>query len=170
MFFEKLYGESFLRVSKFAKSIKRCSVGQNLFVINDYGGGNHLSSFVMARCLGNDINFSSLAIRPAIVRKILEIDVFTKSCNKEICFNYFVAECQWFKQHQFQDYYGVNCPTKVWSTDFEEKNVLSFIPLKFIESKFVCCKELITFKDSACRYPLADNVNIVIPLPSKSIL
>jgi len=63
--------------------------------------------------------------------------------------------------------YGFNSPTKIWDTEFERE--ISYIPMKFIKNRVLCAKKRIPIQESVIGKTY-DDVNVIIPVPLKSIL
>lgn len=165
-FFIKTNPHENVRIGHFVEKIKRCDVSGTIIDTR-----KDISSLVIARYFGKEIDLESVIFRPAEIINIYRIKIFRKIDNgQETKSEQIILECNWLKKHPYVDFYGVNSPTKIWASDFESKSAASFIPSTFIKSRFVFVKETVNFTDGASRFPLCDSVKIVIPLPSKSII
>ena len=82
--------------------------------------------------------------------------------------SHWISEYKWLRYHPFKDLYGFNSPTKIWNTETERYSITSFLPAKFIKGKFACCKKKVMhYHERNIR--LSDEVNVIVPLTSKSI-
>lgn len=168
--FSKMYGESFLRIATFMKKVTRIDVLHEVVATNAYRGGNSPYSFIIARYPTDTFVFDTNIERPAIVNAIYEVQVIRKDAIvEEKIVKHLILKCQWFKVHTHKNFYGVSCPMKLWSTEFEPYSPKCFIPAKVVHKRFVCCKEEIVLERIG-NIQRSDTVNIVIPLPSRSIL
>ena len=168
--FQKLYGEAFVRVSLFIKKLVRVKMMNEVISSYSYRGGKSPCSFVIARYPNENYNFDEKSERPAMIVAMYEIQIVKHNIEgKESYASHLIANLNWFKEHQSKNFYGINSPTKIWSTEYEQYSERSFLPLKFIIRRCVCCKEEITLQRIG-NLNCSDIVNVVIPLPSHSIL
>ena len=77
---------------------------------------------------------------------------------------FWVCKCYWLKAHNQKNYFGFNCPIKIWDTELEPTINNQFIPLKFIKGHVALCKENVSFDN------FTDVVNLIFTLPTRSIL
>ena len=114
----------------------------------------------IAKWLDVQINTSSKSFRPGTVQNLYEVKVFFAKRMVEIL----IARVDWFRNHPKKYFFGLNSPTVIWDTLFEDHSPACFIPLKLVYSRAVAVSKMIKFS----RFE-ADKVNIIIPLPSKSL-
>ena len=166
--FNKVYKNDVVkRVALMAKKAKRVSIGNEVFATKSYRGGNTSYCNGIARWPGNN---DDIILRPMIIESLFLVQVIVIKDGEEMRYFHWVAECLWLKNHEYVNFFGINCPTKLWSTEFENYSEQSFIPLKYIHSRYVSCKELVDFTQPNSKLRLSDVVNIIIPIPTKSIL
>ena len=164
--FQKLY-RSKIRLSQFATKLTRVEYLNQVIGISDYRGKDSPYSRVIARYPGDDLNdFGMMEHRPAVILKLLEVLILRSENGNEIPFSHIIAECKWLKPCLHKNLRGINNSCKIWSTQYEPS---SYIPLTFVIQRYVSCKEEIEvpFISNIRSY---DTVNVVIPLPSKSIV
>ena len=158
--FKKLYpDDKLIRLSRFVTEIKRIKLANELITYSEHRRGYQHGSCVMAKWLGYELDLSSDIIRPAVVESLYEIKLIFE--HRTIKMN--IARVKWFRTHVKKHHYGINSPTLLWNTIYEDFSVMELIPVKFIVGRFTFVTSFIRFNKTE-----ADNVNIVIPLPSKS--
>jgi len=156
--FNALYqDEHLVRVSQYVTVITRVKFANEIFTCSEHRRGYDHGSCVMVKWLGIENDLTSRIIRPAVINAIYEIKLVFQS--RELSIK--VARISWFRNHPKKNHYGLNSPTLIWNTTFDD--VVTFVPLKLIQQRFIYITKLIRFSPTE-----ADNVNIVIPLPSKS--
>ena len=145
------------RVSYVGKSNLRLQIGNQIVSTKGYKGSSPYS-FVSARWRNKD---NSFVFRPAVVVNLFEIKYIN---NDESTCCFWVAEVQWFREHEKKNFYGFNSPTKIWCTTFERTACNRLIPARFIKNRIICCKEHVKF------HQLTDLVNLVTDLPFKYLI
>ena len=88
-------------------------MGNEIICTDIYRKGNNRDKFVFARFTKTD---GSVEIRPAIVADFMLISVIIdgEKENRELLF----ANLQFFREYPKKNWYGINCPMKLWSTMF----------------------------------------------------
>jgi len=152
-------------VGRIATLFKRFRFINETYASSQYRKGQNNSKFILAHYLfREDV---SVDTRPGIVQGLYEVNlVFEDNRNVKA----FFVECKWLLKHPCQYEFGENCMLEVWSTGYENWNNISpFIPLHFLKGKFVSIETSMKFKPRTGRpFQLTDNVNLIIPLVSKS--
>ena len=158
--FKALYhDEHLLRISQFVTIIKRMKFANEILTCSEHRRGYNHGSCIMAKWLGEQYDLTSKIIRPAVINNIYEIKLFFQT--REISVK--IARVSWFKEHPKKFHYGLNSPTLIWNTTYEDNIRVAFIPLKLIQQRFIYVTKVIRFNPAE-----ADNVNIIIHIPSKS--
>ena len=165
----KLHGEDAVkRVSLFVKRATRLQIANEIVTTHTYHASKSRNCYILGRYLGENFDVSSIVIRPALVENIYQVQVILLENNKEKSVSHWICECKWLRYLPFKDLYGFNSPTKIWNTETERYSIASFLPAKFITGRFACCREKVTHYDER-NIRLSDKVNVIVPLPSKSI-
>ena len=156
-----------IEISIFAKKITRAKLLQEILATVNYRGGNSPYSQVIAYYpRGNFKNICDMEKRPAIITSLLVINIFKFVNGSEISVPQVIADCRFLKYTEHKNYFGVNSPLKIWST---EKEHPCYIPLKFISGRFVTCMEEL-YIDKIGNRTVPNTYNLLIQLPSKSIV
>lgn len=161
--FTVLYSQfNVVRISIFAQSYSRVKMFGEVYTSNSYRAGSTRNCFVLAR-----YSPSAKVYRPAVIKNIIKINcIMEESPTNEISKEQYLIQVSWFKVHPHQNLYGHNSPTKIWDTEFERE--ISFIPMKFTKKRVVCVKKRIHIQ--GLNGNAYDDINIIIPIPLKSIL
>ena len=164
-----MYGEDAVRrVSLFVKKATRLQIANEIIKTCTYHESKSTNCYIFGRYLRENFDVSSIVIRPAIVENIYQVQAILLENNKEKSVSHWICECKWLQYHPFNDLYGFNSPSKIWNTETERYSITSFLPAKLITGRFACCKEKVTNYDER-NIRLPDEVNVIVPLSSKSI-
>ena len=165
--FEVLFPEKELvRISKSVGLLKKVMLGNDIFVSGDHEFQNSPNQYVFARWVGESYGMNSIIVRPAVISQILYVKFITKNTESSDTspLILFIAHVKWLKEHIYRQFYSRRSDSiAIWSTEYLNLGPCSFIPLQFIRGNFTFVKKLINFT----KYH-SDEVNIVVPLPSKS--
>ena len=101
-------------------------------------------------------------IQPAEIQSFLLVDILTYDHQrKEKIIKLLIASCKSLKPHLYKDYYGIDCLTKIFSTD---QHIERLEDIKRFSGKFVKIIDEIEFNKRH-----TDRVATIIPVPLKSI-
>ena len=166
--FESLYPFQNIRIRTFSKRYSRIDLFNETIAVKGYRGTFLPYSKVFAKFpVGGDYSkFVEMEQRPAVVEDLLEVGVIREVDGKEKLVFHLIAECNFFKCTRHINFYGSNNPLKLWDTQFE---VSLFVPVKFIRGRYVSTLEEIP-TDTIRNKTICNTYNVVIPLPSKSII
>ncbi|XP_066931820.1 uncharacterized protein [Clytia hemisphaerica] len=106
---------------------------------------------------------NNIILRPGEILNLYKIQIVKPRCE----FDY-VAECRWFKPYDYQDEFGLDCPLKVWNSNYEHWKFYTYVRLSDIKTKFICIKKNCTFKRNDLIYrrkkKIYDTVHFVLDL------
>ena len=138
LFIKNLFSSSDVEVSHIVRSFLRIQVGRFFISSSQYRANDNSNKYVMVSDQSEK--------RPGVVRNIIDVTVKIDGCAYQIPF----LEVNIFKKHQFQDFYGVFSPMKLFDTSFEAE---LFVPAIAVISKLVVIKA----ENKFIRLPLANN-------------
>ena len=160
--FKNLYPVE-IEFSPFIKRITRLSYLKEIYATKTYKGENSPYSQCTALYTTQNVSdVSEMEKRPAIILDLFEVTLHRNGDSA----SQVAAFCRFFKKTDQINHYGVNSSLKIWSKEFE---VPCLIPIKYIYGRFVYCKEEIIV-GRLRNVPISNTFNVVVKLPSKSIL
>lgn len=170
-FLEPLFSSLFpnhllVRISKLVGLVKKIMLGNDILVSADHGFKGSSNQYVFARWIGDSCDLGQITLRPASISQILLVKFITRDVTTGCCstIQLYIANVKWFKEHVYRNFFSRrNDSLSIWSTEYLHNGVSSYIPLQFICGHFTFAKKLVRFS----KYH-SDEVNIIIPLPSKS--
>ena len=133
-----LPARNIIKISKFIHSYTRVRLGKETFSTNSYRSGTSRDMYVLPRYTSSPTTYQ---IRPAKIMKIFDVSVTLLNDEKEYSFeNVTFVSLHWFKEHPLKNFYGVNCPMKIWSTTVEVNDETKFVYINFITKKCTVTK------------------------------
>ena len=160
LLYQKLYKNKDLRLGPFVKRCKRLRLGNEIVAMETSRSTPY--SMVLARW--PDFESQQIILRPAVITGLYQIKVLFEDDAK----THFLAKVKWLKENQHRHCFGFSSNLQVWNTDYISQP-FSFIPAKFIKGRCVTIKQDIDVTGNG-NYPLVDRVNIIMTLPTRSII
>ena len=144
-----------ISIERIVQSYSRIKIGRNNFASVKYRGTNNNDKFLFV--------YEENGNRPGIINDVIDITV---SFANERKLNIPFFEVALFQKHMHQDYYGVNCPMKIYNTLVENP---IFVPVISVGGKCIVIKCEKTFKrvplsGSRLSTSFSDTVNFVIAI------
>ena len=165
-FYQRLYPCE-VKISTFARKLTRVEFNNQTLASNSYRGGNSPYAQIVARYPNvNQFDAHQMVIRPALITSIIEVLIVRIEGNREVCIPQIVVLCRFFKETNHKNHFGINSPLKLWSTELEHS---TYLPVKLVCGRFVCCKEELTIDRLGNRL-VPNSYNLIIRLPSKSVV
>ena len=158
--FQQLYKDTKPRLGPFVQRCKRLRLGNEIVAVETSRSTPY--SLIIARW--PDFACQGIQYRPAVVIGLYQVRVLFGDDSTRM---HFLAKVEWLKENENRHCFGSNI--EVWNTDYVRQPPFSFIPAKFISGRYVAIKQYIDVTGNS-RYPLVDFVNIVITLPTRSVI
>jgi len=138
-FLQGFFPNDEITIERIVQSYSRIKIGRDNFASVKYRANNNNDKFLLV--------YEENENRPGFINDIIDITVCFSN-DRKISIPFF--EVSIFQKHPHQDYYGVNCPMKIYNTLVE--NPL-FAPVNSVGGKCIVIKCDKTFN----RVPLAGN-------------
>ena len=138
MLLNNLLPNATVEVNHIVSKYQRIQIGRSIIACSQYREKDNKNQFVMILDEGEQ--------RPGFVSNIISVAVTIDNETHYIPF----VEVKVFQKHPYYDFYGVNCPMKIWGTSVDSE---FFVPAIAIFSKCVVVKAENLFE----RIPLAEN-------------
>ena len=117
--------DSQVQLSHVVNSYLRVKVGRSIIACSRYRERDNKNQYVVV--------FEQGKKRPGFVTNIYNVAVEVDQITHSIPF----LEVQMFKKHPYKDFYGVNCPLKIWDTCIEAE---FYVPAVAIFGKCIVVK------------------------------
>lgn len=157
-----------IHVQHFVQRMKRVEFLGQVFANKVYRSKNTSSySRILARHpVGDARHISTMDVKPGVIIDLLEVIVEREENGEIKCVPTMIVKCFFYRTVEYRKFFGVNSGIELWSTQVTN---FCYIPMKFILGRYACVKERITVA-RINHLNCSDNFNVVIRLPSKSVL
>lgn len=148
------------KISPSGKSALVVAFGNQVYACNRYRGSSPYS-YVIARWHSKE---NKKEFRPAVIQDLFEIEASGDHTKMK---KFWVARLKWFKEVEPASdkfHYGNNAHLTLWDTQYITPDKNTYIPVRFIKSRFVYRHEEMKLKEGR------KTVTIAIELPFQSFL